>query len=234
MFDVFLAQEALPFSIALAVVAGLFTLEILGALLGASILGLGSDGPDIDIDTDFDLSADIDVDAVDFDMDTLGDVAGTPTSPSDLLGWLGARDVPFLIWLVTFLTMFGLSGLIIQSVAASTFGAPLFTSVAVVLATVPAITITRVIANWVALIMPKTETSAMRTRFLGGHRGTITQGTATRGKPAEAKIKDRHGNMHYLRVEPLEDDGIFHQGSDVILIRKRGDKFFVIWLSVII
>jgi hypothetical protein len=76
--------------------------------------------------------------------------------------------------------------------------------------------------------MPKTETSAMRTRFLGGHHGTITQGTAARGKPAEAKIKDRHGNMHYLRVEPLDDDGIFPQGSDVTLIRKRGDRFFVI------
>lgn len=68
----------------------------------------------------------------------------------------------------------------------------------------------------------------MRTRFLGGHRGTITQGTASRGKPAEAKIKDRHNNMHYLRVEPLEDDATFPQGSDVTLIRKRGDKFFVI------
>ncbi|NVO54323.1 YqiJ family protein [Rhodobacteraceae bacterium B1Z28] len=228
MFDVFLAQEALPFSIALAVVAGLFTLEILGSLLGATILGLGSDGPDIDIDADFDLSADIDMEIADLDVDVVGDVTDMPTSPSGLLGWLGARDVPFLIWLVTFLTMFGLSGLIIQSVSVSILGTPLFTSVAVILATVPAIGITRIVANWVALIMPKTETSAMRTRFLGGHRGTITQGTATRGKPAEAKIKDRHGNMHYLRVEPLDDDGVFPQGSDVTLIRKRGDKFFVI------
>ena len=56
----------------------------------------------------------------------------------------------------------------------------------------------------------------------------ITQGAASRGKPAEAKIKDRFGNIHYLRVEPLADDAIFAQGSDVTLIRKRGDKFFVI------
>lgn len=228
MFQVFLTPEALPFAIALAVVAGLFILEILGSLLGASILGMGTDGPDIDIDADFDLSADIDVDAVDLDVDVLGDVGDVPASPSGLLGWIGARDVPFLIWLITFLTMFGLSGLIIQSVATSSIGTPLFTWLAVVLATVPAIAITRVVANWVALIMPKTETSAMRTRFLGGHRGTITQGTAARGKPAEAKIKDRYGNMHYLRVEPLEDDGVFPQGSGVTLIRKRGDKFFVI------
>lgn len=228
MIEQFLAPEALPFSIALAVVAGLFILEIIGSLLGASILGVGSDGPDIDIEADFDLSADIDLDAVDLDMDVVADVDGISTSPSGLLSWLGARDVPFLIWLVTFLTMFGLSGLIIQSVAANIIGTPLFMWLAVAIATVPAIGITRIVANWVALIMPKTETSAMRTRFLGGHRGTITQGTATRGNPAEAKIKDRYDNMHYLRVEPLEDDGVFPQGSDVTLIRKRGDKFFVI------
>lgn len=200
MFEIFLAPEALPFSIALAVVAGLFVLEIIGSLLGATILGLGSDGPDIDIDADFDLSADIDFDAP--DIDVMADVADMPTSPSGILGWLGARDVPFLIWMVSFLTMFGLFGLIIQSFVSGIFGVPLFTVLAATLAAVPALAITRVIANWVALIMPKTETSAMRTRFLGGHHGTITQGTAARGKPAEAKIKDRHGNMHYLRVDP--------------------------------
>lgn len=226
MFEIFLAPEALPFSIALAVVAGLFVLEIIGSLLGATILGLGSDGPDIDIDADFDLSADIDFDAP--DIDVMAHVADMPTSPSGILGWLGARDVPFLIWMVSFLTMFGLFGLIIQSFVSGIFGVPLFTVLAAALAAVPALAITRVIANWVALIMPKTETSAMRTRFLGGHHGTITQGTAARGKPAEAKIKDRHGNMHYLRVEPLDDEGIFPKGSDVTLIRKRGDRFFVI------
>lgn len=226
MFEVFLAPASLPFSIALAVTAGLFLLELLGLLLGTTILGLGSDGPDIDIDADFDLSGDIDLDINDFDV--AGDIADAPPTPSSWLRWLGARDVPFLIWLVSFLTMFGLFGLLLQSAATTVIGVPLYVSLAVAIVILPALAITRVIANWVALIMPKTETSAMRTRFLGGHQGTITQGTATRGNPAEAKIKDRFGNMHYLRVEPLEDEGVFPQGSNVMLIRKRGDRFFVI------
>lgn len=224
MIDIFLAPQSLPFAIALAVTAGLFILEILSSLLGATVLGLGGEGVDVDVDADFDFVGDIDLDG----PDLVGETIETPNAPSGLLTWLGARDVPFLIWLVSFLTMFGLFGLIIQSAASVLFGAPLLASVASVIAVIPAIGVTRVIANWVTLIMPKTETSAMRTRFLGGHRGTITQGVAMRGKPAEVKIKDRHGNVHYLRVEPLDDDGVFPQGSDVTLIRKRGDKFFVI------
>lgn len=226
MFELFLTPAALPFSIALTVVGGLFALEIISLLMGTTILGLGGESPDIDVEADFDLSADIGADGL--GVDFAGDTIDGPSSPSGLLSWLGARDVPFLIWLVSFLTMFGLFGLIVQSLAITLLGTPLFTFLAVMITFVPAIGVTRVIANWVALIMPKTETSAMRTRFLGGHRGTITQGTATRGNPAEAKIKDRYDNMHYLRVEPLDDDGIFPQGTDVTLIRKRGDKFFVI------
>lgn len=223
MLDVFLNPQSLPFASALAIVLALFLLEILSLLLGSSVLGIGADAPDVDMDmdADFDLSLDIDADAADL-------VETEVSGPSGLLGWLGVGEVPFLIWLVCFLTMFGLSGLILQSVVLSAFGIAVPMLVATAVALVPAVTLTRFITGWVAAIMPKTETSAMRRRFLGGHRGTITQGTAARGKPAEAKIKDRFGNTHYLRVEPLYDDGVFPQGSDVTLIRKRGDQFFVI------
>lgn len=142
--------------------------------------------------------------------------------------WIGARDVPFLIWLVSFLTMFGLFGLILQSMLTSIIGLQLPALLASAAVIIPALAVTRIIANWVALLMPKTETTALKARHLGGYNGTITQGTASRGKPAEIKIKDRHGNIHYLRVEPLRDDEVFPQGSEVTLIRKRGDKFFVI------
>lgn len=226
MIDLFLAAQSLPFASALAVVFGLFLLEILSLLLGSTVLGFGGETLDIDADmeADFDLSSDLDADAPD-----IGDAS--VNSPSGLLGWLGwlgIRDVPFLIWLVCFLTMFGLSGLILQSAISGVLGAPLPALVASGIALVPAATLTRFLTGWVAALMPKTETSAMRKRFLGGHRGVISQGTATRGKPAEAKIKDRFGNTHYLRVEPLYDTDVFPQGSDITLIRKRGDQFFVI------
>lgn len=227
LITLFLSPESAPFAIALAVVAGLFVLEVLSAVLGGTLMGLGSDAPDIDVDADFDLSAEFaaDIDAV--DAAEMPDIDAGAQS-SGLFTWIGARDVPFLIWLVSFLTMFGLFGLILQSLVGGLFGQGLPALIASAVAAVPALAVTRVIANWVALIMPKTETSATRARFLGGYHGTITQGTAARGRPAEVKIKDRHNNIHYLRVEPLHDDDVFPKGSDVTLIRKRGDKFFVI------
>ncbi len=225
MFELIFAAHSLPFAVALTIVLGLFILEFLGSLLGTTILGLGGDGPDVDLDTDFDVSADLDAD---IDLDAPDASGEMPEISTGLLGWLGVRHVPFLIWLVSFLAMFGLIGLAIQSVVTAVLGVPLYALIATGLALPPALVATRFIANWVALLMPKTETSAMRTRHLGGHHGVITQGEASRGKPAEAKIKDRFENIHYLRVEPLADDAIFSQGSDVTLIRKRCDKFFVI------
>jgi len=196
--------------------------------LGGSILGVGTDAPDVDVDVDFDFSADVDAGAELADGLDAVDTPEVGTSTSGIFTWIGARDVPILIWLVSFLTMFGLFGLVLQSVMVSILGFQISGLAAMFLVAPPALAVTRVIANWVALIMPKTQTTALRARHLGGYNGTITQGTASRGKPAEVKIKDRHGNIHYLRVEPLHDDDSFAQGADVTLIRKRGDKFFVI------
>ena len=228
MYTLLTSAGAAPFSIALAVVAGLFLLEILSALLGGSILGVGTDAPDVDVDLDFDFSTDFEAGLDISDGFDGADISDADVSTGGLFTWIGARDVPVLIWLVSFLTMFGLAGLVLQSISDGLIGGMLSPLVASVIVFMPALAVTRVIANWVALIMPKTETTALRARHLGGYHGTITQGTASRGKPAEVKIKDRHGNIHYLRVEPLHDDDSFPQGADVTLIRKRGDKFFVI------
>ncbi|MEO0865263.1 MAG: YqiJ family protein [Pseudomonadota bacterium] len=199
MIDLFTSPASLPFAIALTVVAALFVLEIISALIGGTILGAGSDGPDLDmdVDTDFDLSIEPDMD---IEVEAATDAVDTSELSGGLFTWIGARDVPFLIWLVSFLTMFGLSGLILQSAVEALTGGMLPATVAVIIAIVPALAVTRILANWVALLMPKTETTALRARHLGGYHGTITQGTARRGKPAEVKIKDRHGNIHYLRI----------------------------------
>ncbi len=224
MIATFLTPEAFPFSIALCVVLGLFILELISLILGGSLLAIGSDAPDIDIDVDLDADFDIDIDVeTDINANLEPDLA-----PSGLLGWLGITEVPFLIWVVSFLTLFGLSGLVLLNAGAATIGIALPLAITVPIAVIIGGYCARFISRVVASIMPKTESTAMRTRHLGGHHGVISQGTARRGKPAEAKIKDRHGNIHYLRVEPLEDGVEIPQGRDVHVIRKRDGMFFVV------
>ncbi len=218
MTEIFLLQNSYPFSISLAVVFGLFLVEIVSLIFGGSILAIGSDAPDVD----FDIDADFDLDA---DLDLGTDVIA---APSNILGWLGVTQVPVLIWLVSFLTIFGLAGLTLQNIVFAIFAMLLPSSIASLIALVPALATARVISGLVAGIMPKTESTAMRTRFLGGHHGVISQGTARRGKPAEAKIKDRHGNTHYLRVEPFDDNEELKQGCSIHVIRKKDGTFYAI------
>ena len=59
-------------------------------------------------------------------------------------------------------------------------------------------------ARTLARLVPKTETSAINRRSLGGRRGVIAQGTAVRGRPAQARVRDGYGNTHYVRVEPVD------------------------------
>lgn len=222
MIATFLTPEAFPFSIALCVVLGLFILELISLILGSSLLAIGSDAPDIDVDLDADFDIDIDVET-DINANLEPDLA-----PSGLLSWLGITEVPFLIWVVSFLTLFGLTGLFVLNAGTAIIGIALPLAITVPIAVVVGGYCARFISRVVASIMPKTESTAMKTRFLGGHHGVISQGTARRGKPAEAKIKDRHGNIHYLRVEPLDDDAEIPQGRDVHVIRKRNGVFFVV------
>ncbi len=220
MLEIFLLPNSYPFSISLAIVFGLFLIEIISLIFGGSIMAIGSDAPEVDFDVDADFDLDLDLD---LDLD-----ANIVAAPSNLLGWLGVSQVPFLIWLVSFLTLFGLSGLTLQNIIFAIFSMLLPGSIASLIALLPALAMTRVISGFVAGIMPKTESSAMRTRFLGGHHGVISQGTAKRGKPAEAKIKDRHGNTHYLQVEPFDDDEELKQGCSIHVIRKKDGTFYAI------
>lgn len=218
MTEIFFNAQSYPFTLALILVAGLFLLEIVSLILGGSILSLEADAPDIDLDLDADFDIDLDI-----EIDT--DVA---IAPSGLLGWIGIKDVPFMMWLVSFLTMFGLSGLVLQSALTGISGAPLPAVLAAIIALPAGLFGARFIARIIATIMPKHESEAMRTRYFGGHHGTITQGIAKRGKPAEAKIQDRFGNFHYLRVEPLDDADVIPQGAAVHVIRRKDGMFFVV------
>jgi hypothetical protein len=53
----------------------------------------------------------------------------------------------------------------------------------------------------------------------------ITLGNARRGYPAEARLKDEHGQLHYVMVEPDSDSEEFAQGSTVLLVKQESSVF---------
>lgn len=166
--------------------------------------------PDFGIDADLDL--DIDADA-------------GPAAPGggqgvfiQFLGWLCIGKVPFLVLLVAFMTAFGLAGILLQSLTAGLFGTylpALFASLAALFLALPP---TRWLALGLAHLIPKEETEAVSSRSFVGRVATITHGIARRDIPAEAKLRDPHGQMHYVLVEPDADDDAFQPGTEVLLI----------------
>ncbi|MEP6064923.1 MAG: OB-fold-containig protein [Paracoccaceae bacterium] len=224
MDNILFAPYMTPFSISLGLLFGLMALELIFALLGGSILGLGGDvDVDLDLDADVDIGPDIDV-GPELDIEGLdaGDTAEVETdiASTGIAGWLGMGQVPFLIWLGAFLLAFGLGGLILQSVLLNSVGFTLPAGLAALAVFVPALGFARRFSRVFARLLPKTESSAMSENHLGRRRGIVSQGTAARGRPAEVRVFDRHGNTHYLRAEPLRDDQEFPAGTEVLVLRK--------------
>lgn len=225
-----LSLPFVPFTLALGLLAAVLILELVALLLGASLLGAG--------ETDADFSAEFTAAAESFDLeaDTVPNVDAL-ISASEALdnmpenqalapvgglgGVLGLGHTPFMIWLSSLLFAFGLSGIAVQSVASATLGAPLPTVLAGALALVAGIGFTRRFGRMLGRLVPSFETTATSTQFLGGLRGVVSQGIASKDMPAEVRLRDRHGNLHHLRCEPFLDDDVIAEGTEVITVRER-------------
>jgi hypothetical protein len=70
-----------------------------------------------------------------------------------------------------------------------------------------------------ARLLPRNYSESVSETELGRRRGVITVGTAARGKPAEVRVTDRHGNIQYLRAEPAQDGTTLPQGTEVLVMR---------------
>ena len=144
----------------------------------------------------------------------------------DLLGWLGIGKVPLLIVIVVLLAFFALIGIGLQQLAESLWGAPLSPWVAGPVAFVGALPLTGIGARGLARILPSDETTAVGIGSLVGKRAEIVIGTARRGSPARARVRDVHGQTHYVMVEPTEEAGLIEAGATALLVRREGELFF--------
>lgn len=223
MLTALTADANTPFAVALGVMLVLSAIEIFGLVIGVGFSSLiDSVLPDFDFELDLDLDVDTAFDPeADIDVPSMGPMA-------HILGWLCLGKVPTLILLLIFLTAFGLSGLLVQSLAASVLSFYLPTSLALLPALLIGIISTRVFGKALAKIMPKEETDAISSDTFVGRIATVIRGEATVGTPAEAKLEDEHGLTHYLLVEPDVDDETFVQDDEVLIVQVYGSRALAI------
>ncbi|TNE60878.1 MAG: DUF1449 family protein [Alphaproteobacteria bacterium] len=207
----FLTHPAnLPFSVSLALMLMIGLIEGLGMLVGFAFSSLLDNLlPDVDLD----------VDAPD-----LADHGAF----SEFLSWLRFREVPVIAILVAFLTSFSITGFVLQQVSFGVLGFMLPAVVAGAIAFFLSLPGVRLFAGVLSKIMPKDETEAVSRDSFIGRPATITLGTARRGGAAQAKLKDKHGQTHYVLVEPDDDDASFAQGDSVLILCQVGSVFHAI------
>ncbi|WP_168398995.1 YqiJ family protein [Acinetobacter indicus] len=146
------------------------------------------------------------------------------------LDWLYIGRVPLLIWLIIFLTLYGLSGLILQSVLFQWTGQYITAWIMAPACLFLSMPLVRYSAMLIARILPQDETTAIYSDELIGRTATIILGVATPNSPAEAKVQDQHGLTHYILVEPEQDES-FQQGQSVILTGRTKIGFYAMHLN---
>lgn len=209
MIEFILADINIGFAVALCLVLALAILEGIGMLIGLSMVNLLDHMSPIDLDID-----------VDTDLPTGG---LTP-----LLGWLCLNRLPLLIWLVLFLTSFGITGYTLNYILLNNFTVNLSEFLTYGLSFILSLYATHHIGIPLSRLLPKNETSAISNNSFNGLVATITIGTAKQGSPAEASLTDSFNQKHYVLVTPDSDNEEFNQGQQVVLVEKK-ESF---WLAI--
>lgn len=208
MFDLLFAPQNFAFGVALSLMVFLFVLEMIGLLFGGVndwVDGLLPDSliehPEIGIDT---------VDAGIFIR---------------FLSWLYVGRVPLLMVIVVFLAVFGLLGFFVQSLVFGIMGFYLPSLIAYILVWFLSLPAVKACNALLYKALPKDETTAIHLDDLVGRVGVVTLGVATHDKSAQIKIKDTHGQTHYVMAYADDVDGTLPQGQSVLLISKEGAHF---------
>ena len=201
--DLFTAPQNLLFSASILVMLVLTAIETVGVLLGSGLFH-HRDAAMFHGDLDADVHAD------------------------GFLGWLHLGKVPLLILLIVFLTSFGVLGLVVQAVSKSILGFYWPGAMAAIPAVVLALPAVRGFGALFARLMPKDETSAVSEDSLIGRIATITVGVAREGQPAEGRVRDQHGQTHYVMVEPDIAGEAFPAGTEVLLVKRLSARFSAI------
>jgi hypothetical protein len=213
MIDALLNAGNIAFSGALAMMLLIAAVEGVGALIGASVSEhLQSLLPETDWDANLEIDA--------------SEAIVAPLKKA--LAWLRVGQVPVLMLLVAFLTIFGLGGIVLQGLVKGIFGSYLPSWIAVPTVSVGSLLLLRAVGGVLSRVIPMEETDAVTEDSFVGLVATITLGTARQGEPAQAKLRDPHGHTHYVMVEPDDPQDAFAASEEVLIIRRMNDRFAVV------
>lgn len=234
MFEFILIEANRPFTIAIAVMLGIGMLELLLALGGLGLSGLLDNLVPDDWQVDFDAGEGLEIgdgpdigDGVEagdgLDGSEVGDAGGSALAM--VLSFFGIGRAPLLVVIVAFLTCFGLAGLVIQAVVAKVLGFYLAPALASIPAVIGGALVSRRVAILLGRLIPDVETSAVESGSFIGRTAVLTLGDAKPGRPAQARLRDRNGQRHYVMVEPDQADTTFREGERVLLVGRNGGVF---------
>lgn len=203
------APETLIFGIALALMLMLGVLEIISLLSGGWTDWLDGFLPDgLDGNAHAEVGLDI-------------EHAGVWVR---FLSWLYVGKLPLLMLMVVFLAVYGLVGYGLQAVCGALMGSYgnmwLMAGLAWLVSLMPV----RILASGLYRILPKDETTAISSAQLVGRVGVVVLGTARVGSPAQVRVRDGFGQLHYVMVEP-DGDGDLAQGETVLLVSEHKGQF---------
>ncbi|OPH39704.1 YqiJ family protein [Moraxella equi] len=210
MLDLIFAPQNFIFGVTITLMFLLFILEIVALMIGGANDWVDGFLPDSLTEA----HAEIGIDSPNVDAGVF----------IRFLSWLYVGKIPLLMLMVVFLAVFGLTGFIFQSVVYNLLGFYLPKIIAVIVVWFLSLPIVRLFAKELYKILPKDETTAINQSELVGRIGTVVIGKATKDTPAQIKVKDTHGQTHYIMA--YADDEDLMQGETVLLVSQK-EMYFV-------
>lgn len=196
--DFLLSAPVAPFSAALVALIAIGLIEGL-SLLVTGVAGLThAVGSALDTDLDF------------------------PNAPVGL-DWLVVRGMPLTVTLSAALGGFSIAGLSAQYFASSGGSAPMSLPAALAVGTVGALGSIRIFSAVFKRLKLSENTEAIGLDSLIGRSGTM-QEPAVAGRPALAHVRDQHGTLHLVMVEPQKDAEL-SPGQTIELISRQDGSF---------
>lgn len=224
MVDFLLNGQNLPFLVAYFFMIGFGLVTIVGSALDH---GHGHDGGhdvhhevghdaghDVHHDADAHLHGDLDHDG---DID-LGDA---------VLGFLGLGKAPITMLLVSFAWSFGSMGYIVQWISHLSSDRLFAPGLASVIALIPALVLHSFVARGIGFFTSRDDSTAVHSDTFVGKTAVVVIGQTTKGRPTQAKLKDQHGQTHYVMVEPHREEDTLAAGEEVVVVARNGALFEV-------